>query len=338
MPLPTITETWVQLLTTGTPGARIAFVSVVDTMQQFAFRLKDFLISGSTAATKYTLKWSASGGTGPSGAGDATDRITSAATWTPRATVAAASQAWYLLTGALGEQILVAFQGASDDICRISFSPTGAFALAGTTTHQPTATDEQVILSATSVVNATASADRILHIWARDDAKGFRVGLFRSSVITAPVFGVEEFISGATSPASVPVPVWGFAFTSATLTSTTLNGGYAANSRGGLCRTLVSAVGFSAQIRFMIEGDSGTSALATYTFQPEAQGSGFAAYPLSMHSVTTGSRGRWGIPIDWWCCSPSGVAEGDGFGDSYQFVQMGAALWPNPSNTAPTIL
>lgn len=339
MPLPTIAKTWKQLLTAGTPGKRVTFVSVLDTMQNFAFELYTFLTAGSGAGTLYSHVWSCSGGTGPTNSSDHTVRITSAASWTPRATVAGASQAWFVLSGALGEQILVTFQGASDDICRISFSPSGAFALAGTTNQQPTATDEQVVMSATTIVNSTASADRILHFWARDDAKGFRVAIYRSSVLAAAIWGIEEFTSGVTTPASVSVALWGFAFSSGNTAASALHGGFAASSRGGVIRTTVSSVGFNAQVYLQTESDNGgNSAIALYTFQPELQGSGYAPYLFGIHTATTGTRGRAGNPIDWWGCSPASVAQGDGFGTSYQFIQEGAFLWPNPSNTAPTIL
>ncbi len=337
MALPTIVKTWKQLLTTGTPGSRITFVSVLDTMQNFAFKLKDGLIGGLGATTDYTLKWTSSGGVGPTNSSDNTDRLPNAAAWTPRATVAAASQAWFVVTGAFGEQILVAFQGASDDICRISFSPGGLFVLAGTTTHQPTATDEQVVLSVTSVVNSTASGDRILHIWARDDAKGFRVAIFRSGAVTAPIFGVEEFTSGATAPAVITPPLMGFAWSSGNIATSNLHGTFSGNARGCVIRTTVSSVAFNAQCEFMTECNSVQSAIDRYTFQPELQGAGYAPYLFGIHSNTTGTRGRAGNPIDWWGVGPAGFAAGDGFGTSYQFVHLGAFLWPNPSNVAPTI-
>lgn len=344
MALPTIIATWKQLLTTGTPGARVSFVSLLDTMQQTLFRVKDFLCNGSAATTKYSVLWTASNGTGPTNSNDHTDRWTSAATITPRGTSAGVSQAWAVLTDGNGAQILLAFQGASDDICRISFSPGALFTLAGTTNQQPTATDEQVILSTTSVVGATASGDRILQVWASDDAKMFRVAIFRAGVVVAPVWGVELFTSGMTAPAAATPCVWGFAFSDGNLAvgTTALSAAWSANARGGLVQTTVSSIKYSCQTQMAIESANlaGTYGPAPqqYTYQPELQGAGFAPYPIALHTTNqTGSRGRLGNLIDWWCVSPASVADGDGFGTSYQFIQMGSVLWPNPSAQAPTI-
>src|SRR5262245_20319881 len=176
MALPVIQKTWRQLLTAGTPGSRVPFVSVLDTMQQVIFRIKDYLCNSSGATTKYTVLWSSSGGTGPTNANDHTDRLTSPTAWTPPATAATASQAWVVLVGGSGEQILFAFQGATDDVMRVAYSPGGLYTLAATTTNQPTATDEQLVIggASNSIVNNATSTDRILHLWVRDDGKGFR--------------------------------------------------------------------------------------------------------------------------------------------------------------------
>lgn len=343
MSLPSIAITWKQLLTTLIPGLRIPYVSLADATQNALFKLKDFLTSSSGATTKPTLTWTAASGTGPTNSADHTDRWANAAAVTPRATATAASQAWAMMTYANGAQVLLSWTGASDDVFRVAFSPGGLYVLAGTTNNLPTATDEQVVCSATSMVNATTSADRILHIWADDTGNGFRCAIFRSGVICAPVFGVERFTAGVTSPASVSPAVWGFAFSKANLipgSNPGINTSYSSTSSGGLVRTLVSSVGYSCQVSLGVEIGPGntTPATSTYTYQPELQGAGFSPYPIGMHtSNQTGSRGRLGNLIDWWSCSPSGVVDGDGFGNSYQFMQMNGTLWPNPSNQAPTI-
>jgi hypothetical protein len=341
-PIPAYTKTWVQALTTGTPGIRIPFTSVLSTSQQCAFTLKDFLINSSTATTKYTMKCSASGGVGPTNLSDNTDRITNAAAWTPRATVAAASQAWFMLQDAFGAQVLVAFQGGSDDVWRISFSPGGLFVLAGTTTHQPTATDEQVVLATTTIVGSTASADRILHIWARDDAKGFRVAIFRSNAVVAPIFCIEEFnsapvtgISGVTvSPALhggvVNVP-------SGSDIGSNLNGAFVVNSLGSVVRAVISSVGFSCQCEYAGLARAGVSLGATSTVS-HLQGAVWVPYPLILFSGLTNAIGPLGQVYDHYQVQPTGVAVGNGFGNSYQWVHVGRCLiWPNPSNVQPTI-
>ena len=342
MALPTIQKTWRQLLTGANPGGRVPFVSVIDTMQQVVFRIKDFLCNGSGASTRYTVLWSASGGTGPTSAGDHTDRITSAASWTPRATSAAASQAWIVLVGAMGEQILLAFQGNTDDVMRVAFSPGGQYQLAATTSNQPTAADEQLVVGGgtSSIVNSSTSGDRILQLWARDDGKGFRVALYRTSALAGPVWFIEEFATGCTLPAAVTPPVCGGGYLPNSLTATGITASPNVNSSAIVIRTTVASAGFNALCSIGCEsfGFNNATAPSQYITPPEAQGLGFAPYPLSIHSVTTGTKGRWGNLIDMWLLQPTGLAVGDGFGTSYQFHQVNALLWPNPANQAPIIL
>ncbi len=340
MALPTIVKTWRQLLTAGTPGARVTFSSVLDTTQQVAFRTKDFLCNGSGATKKYTVLWSSSGGTGPSSASDHTDRITSPGSWTPRAATAAAPQAWVVLVGGLGEQILLAFQGASDDVMRVAFSPGGLYALASSTSNQPTASDEQLVIGggSISIVNAATSGDRILHLWARDDAKGARFALYRTGALAGPVWFIEEFVSGCTPPAAVKPAVCGGGFLPGVMTAAGLTASGAVNSGAVSVRTTVASTAFNAVCFLGCEGFGVSNAPAAYTSPPEAQGGGFTPYPLAIHSLTPGSKGRWGNLIDMWIVSPAGMLPGDGFGTSYQFHQVNALLWPNPANTPPTIL
>lgn len=131
-------------------------------------------------AATWTLVWSSDGVTGPSGAGDNTDRIPNAAAFTTRATVAAAPQSWFLLQNPDGFQLLITYQGATDDIARVSYSAAGLYALAGTTTHQPTATDEVVLSTATTIVGASTTIDRVMSIWTADDGSAWRCPVFAS--------------------------------------------------------------------------------------------------------------------------------------------------------------
>ncbi len=347
---PAYAKTWKQLLTAGVPGQRLAFTAtVLDSSQQFAFRLKDYLVNGN-ATTKYTVKWTCTGVTGPTNAADSTDRITSSATWITRATVAAAAQAFWVLTGQFGEQIMLCFQGASDDIMRISFSPGGLFVLAGTTTNQPTATDEQVILSATSIVGSTASADRVLQCWMRDDGKGFRAAVYRSSVLTCPIFWIEEFTPGWATGANISVSVtpaiYGGAIATVSLIAGVIVGAFSANGSstpGLLMRTTVSGAGFNAQCSFCAENGATSNALVAISGQTvtqEAQGGTFAPYPLGIITTTAGTKGRWGNVIDMYIVNPSGILAGNGFGTAFEWVHLaasGVVIWPNPSQQPPTI-
>jgi hypothetical protein len=335
MALPTIVKTWVQALTTGTPGKTITYSSLIDLSQQTAYGWKTLLL-----ANGYTHKWSASGGTGPTNSADTTDRVTSAAAFTPRATSGAASQGWYLLTDGNAGQLLVSFTGATDNAFRVAYSPTGAYVLAGTTTNIPTATDEILVTAATGsdMVGTTTSGNRVWHALIASDFKSCRFWMFRSSVLVGLVWGVEEYTTSAVAPMVVSPAVWVFSFTPANLVAGTLLSAFSAAARGGITRVVYSGTPVLAQVSVGTEYAGGSTVLSTYTYKPEMQGgSNYTPYTLALHSGTASARGRVGNPIDWWAVNPSGVADGDGFGTSYQFTHLGCVIWPNPSAVQPTI-
>jgi hypothetical protein len=275
---------------------------------------------------------SASSGGGPSGTGvNITDN----------------TAAWqYMQAGTGAPQYLIAYQGASADVFRISVSPAALFTLAGTSNNQPTATDEQVICSATSIVNATASADRILHLWASDDGNAWRMVVLRSGAMAGPLVGgetvqdtVAQFpVNGSSAVATLPCNSWGFSISSTTLSSPNLTSGYSANSAGGLIRALVSGTFYSCQCTMETMMFAGVASYQEYTFQPELAGGGFLPWPLRLETVNaTGARGPVGNLIDWWACAPSGRTLGDGFGPAYQWWQLNDMLMPNPSAQAPIL-
>lgn len=340
MTSPAYARTWVQKLTTGTPGARIAYVSLIDTMQNYIYGLKTFLL-----ANGYTLLWSASAGTGPTNSGDHTDRITSAGTFSPRGAGAGNSQGWFILTDGSGAQLMIAYQGASDDICRISFSPGALFVQAGTTNQQPTATDECLITSAATVIGSATSADRVWHGWTTADGKNCRFMIYRSSAIVGQVWGLEHMtlptLPGNVSfvPAVAPDAVWGFAFTAAAIASSSSSAGaFSASVQGGLTRALISSVGFNVQCGLSSWSASNVVAPQVMSTNAALQGtSGFSPWPLTLVSVMASADGYVGALVDWYLSNPTGYSVGDGFGSAYNWIQVGVNLWPNPSLTAPTI-
>jgi hypothetical protein len=330
MALPTKQKTWVI-----SPNNRITFVSLIDTLSRLVFGLKTFL----KASGGYTVKGSCDGTTG---AMDGVDRIASQANFQTRATIAGASQSWIVLTDKSGCDILITYQGASDDIARISFSPGGLYLAAGTPAQQPTATDEQLFLSATSIVNATASADRVWHAWVSSDGKMFRVVVARSGVVAGPVWGVEIFNSVCVSPAVASPAAWGFAHgnTTGIASLTVLNATYSVNGRGGLARVVVSGT----PVNIQVGGGSETFALAAATLAGincELQGSqGPVVQSLSLYSATASARGKLGNRIDWWFSNdsqPDGTVTASK--DFIMFTGSGSnsqgILWPWDSTTTP---
>lgn len=165
---------------------RISFVSLNDTMGRWLFGQKNYMV----ATRGVTVQFSCDGTTGPTNSSDHTDRWTDQTKAETRATVAAAAQS-YIVLNVMGGQLMFTYQGASDDIARISFSPGSNFVLAGTTTNQPTATDEEVLLATTSLINATTSADRVWSIVMSTDNTVLRQVLCRQGVIVL-AWGIEQ--------------------------------------------------------------------------------------------------------------------------------------------------
>ena len=338
MPLPTKAKTWVI-----SPNNRITFVSLLDTMQRYLYGVKAFLKTNG-----YTVKGSASAGTG---AMDAVDRWTLTTDVTPRATVAAASQAWIVLTDANGCDILLTYQGASDDIARISYSATGVFVAAGTPSQQPTATDEMVLYSATSLILSTASADRLWSGWVSSDAKMCRFAVARSGTFVGATWGVELVTSAVTSPsASFTPPVWGHHYLPANIgdangASTALSSGRGANNRGGLARVVVSSVPFLSDVTCTREGGSSIGTVQniqgmTGTAQCVLQGD-FLVMPLGLVATTVGAVGKLGALLDWHICGQNAVG-GDTLG-TLDWIVIGTGtsqmwtMWPWDGTTSPVL-
>lgn len=158
-----VTKTW-----SVSPNIRLTpFVSLNATMGWWLYENKARLL-----ACGWTLMGTSDGAGASFGGPD----LWSSASVGPlmRGLTAASPQSWAVLENADGLQLLFTYQGAGvapvgDDICRISMSQAGLFILGGGgATHQPTATDEVIITHETSVINATASADRVMSLGCTD--------------------------------------------------------------------------------------------------------------------------------------------------------------------------
>lgn len=189
------------------PNVRNTFTTLIDTSGWFIFQNHSWL-----KTHNWTVKFTSDGVTGPSGAGDTTDRIISSTAASVRGANASTAQSWTVLQNPDGVQLMFAFQGATDDVIRISYSVGGLFTLAGTTTFQPTATDETVFCQGNSVVNATASLDRVMTIWASDDGKAWSNILFRNSALQQ-VLGFE-IVNSACAPGVFTQPYIAYRYNS----------------------------------------------------------------------------------------------------------------------------
>jgi hypothetical protein len=308
-----------------TPNLRRAYVSLNDLAGWFIY-------SNTTAlAAKWTRKWESNGVTGPSGVGDTTQRLTNVAACSVRGAAAANAQSWGVYTAVDGCQILIAYQGASDDILRISYSKGGLFTLAGTTTNQPTATDEVVIMAATSVVNATASLDRVMSIWCLDG--DWRCAIFRSGSIinTVGISLVSPLVSTrVVNPIFTPPYVahrftalnmslsgdsYGDSPVSSSAPGTAVG---AANFKGVVARVYTDSSRTNrlggGQLWLPVTGSNYFSSSQTPTFaanKPALQNAeGSPLLPIYWCGERQSQLdGFLGSPIDWWCAysSSSGV-------------------------------
>lgn len=324
MALPTLTKTW-----SFSNNNRISFVSLNDTMARFLFGIKNFLV----ATMGYTVKYTCNGTTGPSSPADNTDRWTSFSNCTTRGANSTSAQSFAVLTDGNGVDILLAYQGAGgDDVCKLAFSQGALYTPAATATNQPTATDEVAVLGAgnPSVINATASLDRVWSIQATTDKKMFRVFMYRSSVMTYQ-FGVELVSKDPSVLASFnwTPPVVGWATPTSTPTGNgTAFGGTTAN-QAALARITGNTV------TLFGTGESRGWDLVGVA-QPELQ-----AYTpivnIGNASTTANYGGRLCDRIDMWGCPVGGqLGQGDTFG-SLQFAYLGSYIVPWDGTTTPVI-
>jgi hypothetical protein len=344
MTLPTATKTW----KFPKLNQRITFVSLNDTMARLLFGVKDGLVN-SGGATPWSVVWSCNGSVGPSSSSDHTDRWSSQTACTTRASVAAAAQSWVVLSDGNGAQILLTYQGATDDVARLAYSPSAAYALAGTTTNQPTATDEVVCSGTSTWLNTATSADRVWDLIATDDGKMFRVMVWRSSVHVCH-FGVEACtdttiggIGVSFSPAMYGFFVLGngTAGGGTTFTSTNSNHVYTANARQRVAHASVSSVAKTLNLGISCESlDFWTYAAGQ---SQDAQGAPYII-PYGLGDATAGQRGRWGNVIDWYLSADT-VSEGTMTSDKKWIMfcggsvpaSSGSSLWPWDGVTTPVI-
>ena len=326
MALPTVTKTWIN------SNPRLSYVSLNGVMSQYLFQIKAFLKTNG-----YAVKGSCDGTTG---AMDGVDRWASAANCTTRGTAAGTSQSWIVLVDANGNNILLAYQGATDDVARLSFSPGGLMIAAGTPAQQPTATDEQVLFSATSIINATTSNDRMLFCWVSSDKKSCRFAIARAGVWVGVTWGVEDVQSTVANGPIFTPNTWGFAFLPGSLNATFYaSPGYSVNTRGGYARIVVGGTPFNCQCFPGFETYA-TVATTWGNIKTPLQGAvGYPMFPIGIGTSTTNAEGKVGNLTDWWFGRTT-ATDGDVYG-SLQFLVVGSSggvVWPWDGVTTPVLL
>lgn len=280
MGIPALTRTY---SATSLVNQTITYVSLNDLVASYGYGLKAHLV----ATVGMTVKYTCDGTTGPSSGADHTDRLSSKANFTTRGANSTSAQSFWVLTDGSGADWMFAYQGATDDVARISYSKGGLFTPAGTATNQPTATDEEVITSANTVVGTATSGQRVWNCVASSDMKAAFVTVFRSNVLVGQAWNIgtcNSAIAGvgnSYSPAVIGMSSSLFA------PATYFNGsqviGRARPNIGGSDVSVALIAGF----------ESPPSATFVDGINCEAQGSlGGLMFPLSGWSTTTGCKGK----------------------------------------------
>lgn len=299
MPALQLTKAW-----SINPNVRNAYASLTDMAGWWIYENHAWLITHG-----WTVKFTSDGTTA-----DGNDNLLSKTDADTRGANAASPQSFTVLTNPDGVDLLIAYQGATDDIIRISYSVGGLYVLAGTPTHQPTATDEVLIISATSIVNATASADRVMSIWASDDGRGWSNVLFRAGVLQHAL-GLE-LVYSACDPAVFAKPYLAYRYNdlirsqaagvgvignpTGTVAGTAgYSGSHARIFTAGVARvTRLGAGGI--QPTETVPGSSQSETVFLSNTPPLQAGSMPLIPPLLCGEKATNLDGFLGQPIDWW--------------------------------------
>lgn len=285
--IPVQQKTWNGILPNQRVGA--PFVSLIATMGG--------VITGHTnqmIAKGFTCAGSSNGVTG---AMNTVNLCTAPAGFAVRGATAGTSQSWIVLNHANGSQTCFAYQGASDDIARVSFSPGGLFIAAGTPTQQPTATDELVASSAISVIDATASLDRVFTTWVDSTHNHWRLAVFRQGALVGRLLGAEPFDSTPLVGVSCTNNMWVFSQQfNFTQSVANIAGAYSLNSVGGLCKTTGNPQTLLGG--YISLAHASTAAMDNILLT--ANGSLFAYLSIGLFSLSSGCIGLIGFRFDWY--------------------------------------
>lgn len=327
MTAPVLQRTW-----TITPNQRIPILSYPTLVTQGGRYLR--LIADAALANGYTCKGSSNGVTA---AMDAVNRWTTDGAASVQGANTTTAQSWLVLTDGNGANICLAFVGATGDIQRISWSPSGAFVAAATATHTPTAADELVIFTGTSLITNSLVNDRVVHVWTDSEAKMLRTCCFAAGIITNGTWGVE-LVNANRNTLTFSPAAWGFAFTSTNmpLSSSQFFGAYAANAIGGQARINGTTVSIFTGMEVF---NAATFTQFGGPTKPELQkGVGSAMFPILIGTATANRQGPIGNLYDWWSGrNSSNQNAGDVVFPGGEWIQIGSGpssiVWPWDSIT-----
>jgi hypothetical protein len=335
--LPSKVVSWNRRLQT-----RCAYTSVNQAAGDVMYQVANELIT----TRGFTCKGSSDGTTA---AMDGTFRWSSGNNAKTRFNGAAGAQSWVVITlaGSRGD-VVFSYNGATDDVYNIWWSPSGVATVAGTATFEPTATD-QVLLNKYytttfgTVVGTATSGDRLVSIWSRPDKAGFRVAI-ASAGAWISLFGFDVFTPDTYGAGITLLDVTGFYINGAW--NATLNGATAPNIVNG---SGLANSGTTAQKRFMgrrtdgggttleyahkmkvVGQQTGGSAISAVIDSLTAPLQGGSTWPMKrygLYSVTTSHQGDVGTLTDWYI-SRTAAADGDTAGSlDWICVESTASFW-----------
>jgi hypothetical protein len=317
---------------TTSPGARrrwtfslnnrSTFSSLAQVTGDVLYGIKNFLVS---TVGGWVVKYSCDGTTGPSSAGDHTDRWSSSANAQTRGANTSTAQSWVVLTDVDGVDCMISFTGAGDNTIRFAYSMGGLYTPAGTATFPATATDEALATSGSDFVDASTTGDRIWNVMA--DKRSFRAWVYRNGVGVGSILGIEP-VSTALLPPATSTPRFAMLFI---LTSNGFATSAPVNTQIGVSRVSIGSTGATAAAKWQEESDPTISGGA------ELQG-GYAgvARAMSVWSDTAGSQGKIGNLIDWWWSGESSITPGTMTWDR-KWLYFQGLLWPWDGSTTPVL-
>jgi hypothetical protein len=327
-----LTKNW-----TISPNIRQAFVSLADLSGWWIYQNHAALL-----AVGWTVKLTSDGTTGPANNADTTNRILSKTDADTRGASAVAIQSYTVLQNADGVQLLLAFQGATDDIIRVSWSPGGLYLINITDSRfQPTATDEVVITSAFSIVNSALTLDRVMTIWCSADTKHWSNAAFRNNAYAGAFIGLER-VNSLCGPGILAVPYVGYKYNNPARSVAPGGNGPThdpanAIAVGGTGWFGTGSRVFTNTASRLIRLGAGTITLpgaaastkvvedVMFSLLPAAQGA--AAIPL-VPCFWTGENsanldGVFGYPIDFWLAYSNSLTINPAFGDFFPGFEPG---------------
>ncbi len=314
--LPTFLKTWdlTKINTRVTP-----YVSLADMLGSLFYGIKNYMV-----ATMGATVWGSCDGT----TGDNTDRWASKANVATRGATTGNANSWIVIAWGTG-QICFSYVGATDDVARISYSPSGSFVLAGTPTFTPTATDECIISAAVTIAGSGTSADRVYHAVASSDRSVLRVWIYRQGVI-AIGFGFEKM---AEAPGITVGTMYGWNSTAigASGSSSGHHGGTVVGTTTGSNNSFIAYLGGA--VRSVCGATVFNNGLVTNVGNatPAELNGGNAIWPLFVASVTAANTGWIGTRYDAfsaWQASPVLGGTFDDLTAGTRVIWIGTMLQP----------